>query len=417
MSMEVSGGSSLAVTTEALLEAERALDRAARRAGQARESAVATAAFVASDGWLASMSPASWALRAAVHELGELAVDAARLSMELRIAAEVYGGAERFALAEQRWLATMAGPRVTVPFAAAVLAASSAQAGGLALDDPRFVTALRGVADSVDLAALLAVVQAVPGRALEETPVGAVREGDASVAGIAPPPGGFGELAGRIPPAVRGEPQVRVERYLSAEGDARWVVYVAGTSDWGIVPGDEPWDDTSNVVGLAGRSAGSTRATVAALREAGWRPGEAVLPVGHSQGGIVATALAASAFAPVPMLVTFGSPTAGVAVPRRTLDVAVEHRDDPVPALGGSARLDDSRLLVRETAPKAGPRDGLASHSMPGYGLTAQAMDASTDERLVAARATLAQFTGGGQAEVTMWRGEREPRAKPAAGG
>lgn len=406
MSLEVSGGGSLAVTTEALLEHERMLASTAARAHTACTSAGAAVALAGS-----VAAPASWALRLAEHELAEVAHEARRLCAELRLASEVYGLVERALATKQQWLAAVEGPLITVPLALVALAAAFARRSLGAPDDAAVVAALRDVADSVDLAAILALVQAVPGPALEETPVSAVRADEASVPRTAEAPGGFAALAARIPPAVDGEPQVRVERYVLPSGEVRWVVYIAGTSDWSIEPRGDPWDDTSNVVGLAGQSAGSTRATVAALMQAGWQPGEAVLPVGHSQGGIVATALTASGIAPVPMLVTFGSPTAGVAVAPGVVDVAIEHRDDLVPALGGSPPLGDARLLVRAPAPETTAGGVLAAHSIDAYQQTAGRLDASSDERAGAARATLADFTRGQEAEVTMWRGEREPRA------
>lgn len=416
MTISVTGGGSVAVTTESLLAAERILGRVALDAHAARAATARVAALAES-----VIPPASWALRLTQHELAELALDADRLEAELRVAADAYGWVERVLLAEQQLMARLVGPGVTAAVAATAFVLVSDLHGRLTVD-PLVVAALRGLADSVDLLKAVEAMQALPGAELEETPVDAAQVDEASVPRTAAAPGGFAQLAARIPPAKKGAPQVRVERYQLPGGENRWVVYVAGTSDWSLIPGSDPWDDTSNLVGAAGRSAGSTRATLAALTSAGWRPGDAVLPVGHSQGGIVATALATSGFAPVPMLVTFGSPTAGVAVPRDVVDVAVEHSDDPVPALGGTQRLTDTRLLVREpaTRPAAAARAGaLPAHEMTGYEQTARELDESTDERAVRASAALADFTGGGEATVTMWLGTRRlpgSAATPARG-
>jgi len=292
----------------------------------------------------------------------------------------------------------------------------------LAFDDPRFVIALRALADSLELPALVAMVIALPGPALEETDVRVWRSRPPHVGAA---PRGFVDVADRIPESAVGAPQLRVERYDQPDGSRHWIVYATGTIDWGLVPGAEPWDDTSNVVGAAGGSAASTRAAIEALRAAGWRTGDPVLPVGHSQGGIVAAAIATSGAVPVPMLVTFGSPTAGAAVAPGVTNVAVEHSDDPVPALGGGpCPLDASRLVVRETTPVlAGPDGAVPTHAMRGYRVTAEQMDQASDPRLVAARKELRAFTGGQPGEVTLWRAERVdglPRAlsgrPPAAG-
>lgn len=403
MSIEVSGGGSIAVTTEALLDARRSLALLASDADEVHEElgTVLTRARTAA-------VMAVWVLTIARNELAAVAAGARLLALELDVAAELYGAADRAAGACREVLAWLEGPGPVLEQAAGTFAFDVLLNGGVVFGDAVFVERVRAIADVFDASTLLAAVRVLPGNALDETPVAATRVDGAS-APIAAAPSGFGDLAQRIPPAKEGEPQLRVERYTMPDGEVRWIVYVTGTIDWSLVPGDEPWDDTSNVVGVAGGSAGSTRAALLALQQAGWKPGEAVLPVGHSQGGLVATAIATSGLAPVPMLVTFGSPTAGVAVPRGMVDVAVEHSDDPVPALGGSARpLIDPRLLVRETTPAAAQRaPGLPAHSMVGYGQTAAEMDASSDPRLVDARATLERFTGGGAAEVTMWRGER----------
>jgi hypothetical protein len=99
-----------------------------------------------------------------------------------------------------------------------------------------------------------------------------------------------------------------------------------------------------------------------------------------------------------------------------------------VPLSGGSLGVPgDRRVVVREAAPPVpAGSGGLPAHSMIGYQQTAQAMDESADARLVAARRRLARFTGGKDAEVTLWKGERVPapggpppvgRGAPSSGG
>jgi hypothetical protein len=398
VSLEVSGGTGVAVTTEALLEAERLLGLFAERAAAVRVRLSGLGSAARADGLGGAVL-----IERAGHELAEAIDDARLLAAQLAMAAEAYGWAERLATARQQFLAELLGPQLALSGLFLVAGFDAARPDGPDFADPALVAALRALADSVDLAAVTALVQWLPGRELEETPVAVARTGAPHTAGA---PGGFAELARRIPSAGDGSPQLRVERYELPNGEVRWILYSAGTAEWGPVPGDDPWDLTSDVVGVAGGSAGSSRAAVLALRAAGWQPGEPVVPVGHSQGGIVATAVATSGLAATPLLVTFGSPSARAEVPRGVVDVAVEHRDDPVPALGGSPRpLLDQRLLVRERAP--GTAQGASPHAMSGYRQTAAEMDSSSDARLVAARTSLAEFTGGRPATVTMWRGER----------
>jgi len=363
VSIQVSGGDRLVVAAEELLGARDDLVLFAERAraAGAETRAVSAAARALAPG-------AVWRLEPAQDRLVWLAVEARALAAELRLAAEAYAVAERAALARQHALEL----------------------------------------------ALLRALQLLPGGALDE---GAVTVAQSGAAFRASAPAGFADLAARIPDAGPDAPQVRVERYALDDGSVHWVVYSAGTSSWSPFPGADPWDLTSNVVGVAagGAEAGSSAATLSALREAGWVPGESVLPVGHSQGGIVATALATSGAAASPLLVTFGSPTREVRAPAGTLDVAVEHTEDPVPGLGGSLGVPgDRRVVVREAGPPVPGTGPLPAHAMAGYLQTAQAMDASANERLLTARGVLEGFTGGKDAQVTLWLGERVP---PVPGG
>lgn len=306
-----------------------------------------------------------------------------------------------------------------------------------ALSDPRFVAAVRLAVSSSDNALLAALgapgllawlgddrrggflglrsaatvtVAALSSVGLvRETPVRVLRASSSRAAA----PADYGELAARIPGSTAGSPQVRVERY-SAGGRASWIVYVGGTIDTSFRAGAEPFDDTSNLHGVAGLDPGSVRVAEQALREAGARPGDRLLAVGYSQGGIVATDLVKDAgYAPVG-LVTFGSPTAGVALPDGLDDIAVEHVEDVIPALGGLPRGADQggldRMLVRRQVLDdlpARPDERLPAHDLERYRDTARELDACTDARLRGIRETLAHVYGGAEAEVSLWRGER----------
>jgi hypothetical protein len=249
----------------------------------------------------------------------------------------------------------------------------------------------------------------------EEAPVRVERTTTGSVA----PPTGFADLAARVPPTREHSPQVRVERYAGESGKPTYLVYVGGTVDTSPAAGDEPFDLTSDLVGVAQLDPASLRATEEAMRQAGVQPGDTVIPIGYSQGGIVATDLAVSGQYQTPALVTFGSPTAGVDVPSATVDVAVEHTDDLVPALGGiplaADRHGGDRILVtRQTftgdiPPGSSPID---AHLMKQYAITAEKMDATSDPRLSAALAALPEGAAG---ESGLYRGIRVDPAPPPA--
>lgn len=478
MSITISGGGSAAIATDSILQSGRELAALADQAHEWRrmlEGAsvavhAASSAAIAGTTGLALRDPGRY-MFSAVRAVSLVETRSTELCGKLRRAAELYGWAERMAESAMEqagaalgwslgvtarligWLLLGVLPGVAIAFGAASLITGSPRntlrgvgSGtgkwvrghrGL-LRNPAVVAFVRQAVSATDdgmlgfagvpypLARALddratgvfgvhgaaATVIAIAGpRALKETPV-AVRNVSAQ-ASVAPPTG-FRDLAARIPPNRAGDPQVRIERYDTGAGRPRWVVYAGGTIDQGFVPDDEPWDDTSNLHGVAEQNAASVRAAQDALRAAGAEPGDAVLPVGYSQGGIVATHLAAQGDYSVPELVTFGSPTGQMDVPAAVTDVAVEHRDDIIPALGGEPRSADqgglNRILVQRTTYDAPPPiDGspLEAHHIGVYTQTAAQMDASTDPRLTGARQTLAEFTQGAPADVTMWRADR----------
>jgi hypothetical protein len=305
------------------------------------------------------------------------------------------------------------------------------------LSNPLFVEAVRALVSSIDNAILgfaglpAPVATALDDRALgwfglqgatglviaaagptllTETPV-SVRM---SRTAVAKPITGFADLASRIPSGA-GSAQIRIEKYETAGSAPRWVVYAGGTVDASAVPGREPWDSTSNLHGIAGGDPGSVRATLQAMQEAGIQPGDPVLSVGYSQGGIVATEVVRRGGFSNAGLVTFGSPTGQLSVDATIPNVAVEISEDLVPALGGQPRsaaqggLD--RLLVRRRI-----YDGidpptnelLPAHAIRNYRETAELMDRSSDPRLTEMREQIAEITGGNSASVTLWHAQRD---------
>jgi pimeloyl-ACP methyl ester carboxylesterase len=155
---------------------------------------------------------------------------------------------------------------------------------------------------------------------------------------------------------------------------------------------------------MAGRPTAAGRAVSAALRAAGARPGDPVLLAGHSEGGLVAAAVAADPLAGAEFRIThvvmFGSPASGVRPTRDVQVLAIEHTDDVVPRLDG-APDPESRRWITVTRSAAGdpPAPGavagdplVAAHGMLAYRRTAAAVDASTAPSITAWRAGAADF-------------------------
>ncbi|WP_353826965.1 hypothetical protein [Agromyces sp. SYSU T0242] len=306
-------------------------------------------------------------------------------------------------------------------FAGGLRADPSALIVGDALEAPENAHLMLGAAAALGTIWRMPVPHETPVRVDRVRPPGA-RDGQSSEAAAAPR--GIGGLAERIPTGGTTAPNVRIERY-GALGDARWVVYVGGTRDFGMVPADQPVDMSSNLHGVAAASSipapaatsGADRLVRDAMAQAGVAAGEPVVVIGHSAGGIVAANLAAEPEAGVVAAVSLGGPAQQVDT-GRTPVLAVAHAEDLVPATGGSGfacaqRIDVGRRLG-DVAPSAA--EPIPAHALRAYRETADLIDESDDPRLAGFRDILDDVTRGEPAEVTFWRGRRTPAAETAAG-
>lgn len=388
-----------------------------------------------------------------------------------RIAAGVLGlAAPTLLLAGASTAAMSLGPAlvaglthsVTDPKAHAVLVDRLVRDHGLPiLSDPAFVGLVRAAVDQTDefvaglfrsqalfaagtaleapenanlLIAAAAVVGLVTGsRMLRETevivsraspPVGdgsGAPDGDAAV--TAGPVRGVADLADRVPPSEDGASQVRIERYDTADGP-RWIVYSGGTVDFGATPAEEPYDMTSNVHGVADASllgdlvrlpeerAASERAVREAMTAAHVAPGDPVIVVGHSAGGMVAANLAADPDLEVVAAVNLGGPAAQVST-GDTPVLSVAHSEDLVPATGGSGVAAGGRIEVERSLGAVAPQQGASfpAHALSEYQDTARLIDRSDDPRLGEFRDVLSGFTdGAAPTTVSYWRADRLAR-------
>jgi len=327
------------------------------------------------------------------------------------------------------------------------------------LSDPAFVRVVRAAADSFD--ELVAGARGVPGygafgrlvgapesasvllgftallgaKVLVDGPVSVTRvtPGDGAPAGhpaaapirTADAPTGLADLADRVP---SGEgPQIRIERYGQPD-DPRWMVYISGTVETSLVAGEQPFDHSSNVFGLADdswidelRTAGAEsgageRAVRHAMAEAGVAPGDPVMPVGHSGGGIIAAKLAADTELNVVGAVNLGGPIVSAPMREGVPVLSIEHDEDIVPAVGGSGHPSDERLTVSRSVLDVGRvyETALPAHELVRYRETAALVDDSEEDRLLAFR-ELVGFTGGGTGVVTEWKAIRDVSSSTGA--
>lgn len=310
-------------------------------------------------------------------------------------------------------------PAVVGLVRAAVSASDDLVAG--ATGAPRFLTGsgTRGVVSSplaagvsrwidtpVSIRQTAPAVQAVP--AVQNTPTVPAPPAVTAGPGAESAPRSIADVSRRIP-SGQGPTRVRIEKYTTEDGRSSWAVYIAGTAEMLPGGGPEAFDIESAVASVAGEDAAAYRAVDAAMSEAGIAPGDPVMLAGHSQGGLIASAVAGSGDYSVDTVVSFGSPGAHVPTLDEVTTIAVEHTDDLVPALAGQPPVGDDRVVVtrdshaRETVPGA-----FGAHGLSEYTETAELMDASLDPRLVELRATLDSITEGKHAGTFEYQARRE---------
>jgi predicted esterase len=203
----------------------------------------------------------------------------------------------------------------------------------------------------------------------------------------------------RIPPP---ESPIRVERYVDAEGRGETEVFIAGTGDWTMGTGRNPFDLESNVALVAGISAASYIAVEMALKRSGVRPGDRVRFIGHSQGGLIAARMAESGRYTTTGLLTAGAPLGSLQIHGRYPAVSLAHTDDLVPRLAGAPAPTKSVGIERHSGSDFADLGG--AHSLEAYAETAAHADLSP------ARAHFGRWSGtGSTAELHVFRASRTP--------
>jgi len=467
----ISGGGRTAIASDELFSHAQELEKVAIESlSCARQLAgvdgILDAARLSAANAPASAFEAESAIASATATLDELEREASLVARLLRVSADAYGGAERFARDAMHDLAARVGYSVGfyLPIIALAVAPSAAIAlggvvvlaslrpGGLsgfigtlgewfrgntrALTDPMNVALVKlGVSSADDFGAGLlhippGIVQALGDDGLgvlgtsttaataalvgqqfgifAETPVKATRV--SREAGAAPPQT-LVDRIDRLPDTgenAHGE-QIVIDRIEVAGQPDRFEVYIAGTVDFTSV-GEEAFDMTSNVYAVADLPAGSYRATQLAMEQAGITRHTPVVFTGHSQGGLIAATLAASGDYDVRGVVAIGAPTAHVDVPASIPMIAIEHTDDLVPALSGM-RTDNAAILVERRAFAPGAELGdspLPPHEKSAYRVTAALVDEAHDDQV---REAIRSMSYRGEATVTTssYLAERVP--------
>ena len=154
---------------------------------------------------------------------------------------------------------------------------------------------------------------------------------------------------------------VDVRMLTSPDGTRRVVVDITGTKSWDPAPTGDVTSLSTNGRALVGRSGAYEQGVLAAMTQAGVRPTDEVMLVGHSEGGAVAVTTARDAVRSgrfrVTHVVTAGSPVGRTAgeLPGSVRLLALENTRDVVPHLDGTANPDGPtsppRVPLTATAP------------------------------------------------------------------
>lgn len=180
----------------------------------------------------------------------------------------------------------------------------------------------------------------------------------------------------------QADPGLHGSIQIQQVGD-KYIVYIPGTDDMSPIPqdGEHARDMETNYQLIGGLDSAYGNGIKQAMLDAGLE-GKDVMLVGHSQGGMVSTSLAAdpdfTSHFNVEHVVTAGSPTAQVPhLPDGTHAIHFENRGDAVPLLDGEDNPDDpNRTTIKFDE---GSSDIGDNHGLEHYTNGAAAADASSN--------------------------------------
>jgi len=313
--------------------------------------------------------------------------------------------------------ATAAAAEAAVVALAGALVAWSAEIGTHAQDVRTAVALIEG-ADSVVHEQLLRDEQTLALAYGRESVAPRVRRTSLEVTMSSTAPTGLASLVDHVgqvslladDPVRRGA--FEIQTITGAEGGRRHVVYLPGVDEWNVPGRGTGVRDLGAAVSLsAGGRTAYGAGVLEALHEAGVAPGERVLLVGHSEGGMQAIQLAARASPyDITRVVTLGSPTVPDDLPPDVQVLALEHEGDPVPLLDAGAAPSRQVVSMRFDTGSAVP--SFDKHHLTYYSAGAAAAEQSTDPALREAIAGISPFLArpGDRVDSTVFqiaRGDR----------
>lgn len=404
-----------AVDSRRLMEAAlRALMTAQLRAARIREGIVRSRqAYVHSEeGTLATLHAVdeqiAWGLGALVRvfalPLGVFVLDG------LAVARLVFGKSPgQLATGAQSFLKDH-GRILTNPATVALIREAASDADGF---EAGFAGIPQGVAQALESLGISGVPSGAAGVIAAGNVVGLLKETPVSVHKTSAfefgkPATSLLDRASSFPDAHSdpGGEQIRIDRYVEPGHPDRFDVYVSGTVTFDPKTGSQAFDFASDLWGVAGRSPGSLRAVEEALAQAGVTPSSPIVLNGYSQGGLVASLVAASGNYNVKGVVTFGAPSSQVHIPASIPVLSVRNTEDLVPATSGYD-VNPNALIVERSVFSHSPVPNswaVPAHRLEYYQQTAAVIDDAGSRQVRAVLDPLNSFGAGAhRVDSTLW--------------
>jgi hypothetical protein len=236
------------------------------------------------------------------------------------------------------------------------------------------------------------------------------------------PPTSLADRAASFPDA-HGDPngeQIRIDRYVTPGQPDKFDVYIGGTATFDPVAKAQPFDFTSDLTGVANETPASYIAVVKAMHDAGVTSTSPVVVNGYSQGGLIASMVAASGKFDVKGVVTFGAPSAQVHIPASVPVLSVRNSEDLVPATSGNDVNPHAVVVERSVfAHQSVPSDSaVPAHRLDYYQQTAAVVDRAQSERVRSVLDPLDSFGAGAtKVDSTLWVATRVPDGLDAPSG
>jgi hypothetical protein len=217
-----------------------------------------------------------------------------------------------------------------------------------------------------------------------------------------------------IPETDPNGEQIRIDRYIQPGTPDRYDVFIAGTVTFDPVTGTEPFDLQSDLEGVGRQSSASYQSVADALKQAGVTASSPVVFNGYSQGGLLASQLAASGNYNVHGVVTFGAPSDQVQLPASIPVLTVRNSEDLVPATSGYDVNPNAVVVSVPVFPhhQAIPSDfAVPAHELTEYQQTSAVIDHSTSSEVRNVLDPLNRFgEGATRVDSTLWVAERVSR-------